>query len=70
MKQQDIEQPTVIYYGGNNRPKRCTPGYTFPNGTLIFSDRHQWAAASKGKPDASVFRFMTRTGNLLYAILP
>lgn len=67
--QRDIEQPYLIFRGGTHRPERCN-GYKLPPGTLVFSDLRQWQTACKGKPDASVFRYMTKNGNLLYAILP
>ena len=67
--QLELELPYMIFRGNTHRPERCN-GYKLPVGTLVFSDLRQWQTACKGKPDMNVFRFMTKSGHLLYAIVP
>jgi len=70
MTQREMEQPAIICRGGHRKPERCAPGYTLPHGTVVYSNRQQWAAACAGRPTDKAFPYITRNWNLLYAILP
>jgi len=61
--------PVLLFRGGDTKPERVEPGFKFPYGTLIFSDRLMWSKQAKGKGDKA-FPFMTKQDSLLYAILP
>lgn len=65
----EMLSPVLIFKGGDTKPERVDQGYTFPQGTLIYSNRLQWRDNAKGKGDKA-FPFLTKTQKLLYAILP
>lgn len=69
MTMNEMFNPVLIFRGGNHRPERCE-GYTMPDGTVIYSNRKDWQAASRGKSVMKAYAFTTKKANLLYAIEP